>query len=124
MNQPNSQVPWDIEGMVVGEQLKEFMINYPRTLSVLIFTDDDVNQRNSVTLDPILKDENGFIPVINYHPSEQDEEKRDKLAIIAADIFRKAGAKTIIRSNWPPDVFLHIASTTRTSENIVNKYFS
>ena len=168
MNQPNAQVPWDVEGMVIGEQLKEFMLNYPRTLSVMIFTDDDVNQKNSVTLDPIIKDENGFIPVINYHPSEQDEEKRNKLAIIAADIFRKAGAKTIIRSNWPPDVFLHITSTmrigyvtdinceafqvkrlyiadnsvlfnglggpnptlttqalaTRTSEKIVNKYFS
>jgi len=169
MNQTNSQeVPWDVEGMVVGEQLKEFMLNYPRTLSVLIFTDDDVNQRNSVTLDPILKDENGFIPVINYRPSRQDEEKRNKLAYIAADILRKAGAKTIIRSNWPPDLFLHITSTmrigyvtdinceafqvkrlyiadnsvlfngiggpnptlttqalaTRTSEKIVNKYFS
>ena len=168
MNESNPEVPWDVEGMVVGEQLKEFMLNYPRTLSVLIFTDDDVNQSNSVTLDPILKDENGFIPVIHYQPSKQDEEKRNKLAIIAADIFRKAGAKTIIRSNWPADIFIHITSTmrmgyvtdinceafqvkrlyiadnsvlfnglggpnptlttqalaTRTSENIVNKYFS
>lgn len=113
LRQSDSQVPWDIEGFVVGEQLKEFMKNYPRTLSALIFTDDEVNQRNGITLDPGQKDENGFIPVINYQPSEKDEEKRNQLAMIAADIFRKAGAKTVIRANWPPNVFLHITSTMR-----------
>jgi choline dehydrogenase-like flavoprotein len=113
MNQTNTQVPWDIEGVVVGEQLKEFMREYPRTLSVLIFTDDEVNQNNGITLDPELKDENGFIPVIHYQPSVQDQEKRDQLAVIAADIFRQAGAKTIIRSNWPPGVFIHIQCTMR-----------
>ncbi len=113
LNPTNRQVPWDIEGMVVGEQLKEFMRNYPRTLSALIFTDDQVNQSNRVTLDPVLKDENGFIPVINYRPSVKDQEKREKLAWIAAEIMRKAGAKTVIRSNWPPELFIHITSTMR-----------
>lgn len=113
LNKSKSQEPWDIEGLVVGEQLKEFMRDYPRTLSVLIFTDDEVNQKNAVTLDPVLKDENGFIPVVNYEPSKNDEEKRDKLARIASEILRKAGAKTIIRSNWPPNVFIHIQSTMR-----------
>jgi len=105
--------PWDIEGLVVGEQLKEFMKDYPRTLSVLIFTDDEINQKNGVTLDTAMRDENGFVPVIRYEPSENDQEKRDKLASIASDILRKAGAKTIIRSNWPPNVFIHIQSTMR-----------
>jgi len=108
-----SRPPWDVEGRLAGEQLKGFMTDYRRTLSVLIFTDDDVNQRNSVTLDPVIKDENGYIPVIDYQPSEKDTEKRDKLAVIASDIFRKAGAKTIIRSNWPPGVFIHIIGTMR-----------
>ncbi|MDF2821452.1 MAG: choline dehydrogenase-like flavoprotein [Clostridiales bacterium] len=113
MNKSDPQVPWDIEGLVVGEQLKEYMMDYPRTLGLLIFTDDDVNQNNTITLDPILKDENGYIPVINYNPSELDVEKRDKLAVIASDILRKAGAKTIIRSNWLPNVFIHIQCTMR-----------
>jgi choline dehydrogenase-like flavoprotein len=113
LHRPNPNAPWDIEGLVVGEQLKELMREYPRTLSVLIFTDDDVNQSNSVTLDPQVRDENGFIPVINYQPSAADEERRTKLAVIAADIFRKAGAKTVIRSNWAPNVFLHILCTMR-----------
>jgi choline dehydrogenase-like flavoprotein len=61
----------------------------------------------------VLKDENGFLPIITYHQSAADEVKRNKLAEIAADIFRKAGAKIIIRSNWSPDVFIHITSTMR-----------
>ncbi|MGB8451429.1 MAG: GMC family oxidoreductase N-terminal domain-containing protein [Anaerocolumna sp.] len=113
LHEPDPQAPWDIEGLVAGEQLKELMRQYRSTLSVLIFTDDDVNQKNSVTLDPVLKDENGFIPVIDYHPSEKDAEKRNQLAVIASDILRKAGAKIIIRSNWPPGVFIHIQSTMR-----------
>ncbi|MDF2587155.1 MAG: choline dehydrogenase-like flavoprotein [Anaerocolumna sp.] len=109
----DKNVPWDIEGLVVGEQLKDFMRQYNRTLSLLIFTDDDVNQNNSVTLDPVRKDENGYIPVIHYVPSSQDKERRDQLATIASEILRNAGAKTIIRSDWPPEVFLHIQSTMR-----------
>ncbi len=113
LNQKDPQKPWDVEGRVVGEQLKEFMRDYRRTLSVLIFTDDEVNKRNSITLDPELKDENGYIPVINYQPSKSDMEKRDQLAVIATDIMRKAGAKTVIRSDWPPGIFIHIQSTMR-----------
>lgn len=113
LNHSSKNKPWDVEGLVVGEQLKSFMKDYNRTLSLLIFTDDDVNANNSVTLDPELKDENGFIPVIKYSPSASDEAKRDKLAYIAAEILRKAGAKTVIRSNWPPEVFIHITSTMR-----------
>ena len=116
LNQSDLSVPWDIEGLVAGDQLKEFMRDYPRTLSVLIFTDDEVNQRNGITLDADRKDENGFIPVISYRPSVRDEEKRNKLAAIASDILRKSGAKTIIRSNWPPDVFIHITSTMRMGD--------
>lgn len=112
-NKFHKQEPWDVEGIVVGEQLKEYMRDYSRTLSMLIFTDDAVNPNNSVTLDPVLQDENGFIPVIKYVPSTSDEAKRNKLAEIAADILRKAGAKTVIRSNWPPEVFIHITSTMR-----------
>lgn len=109
----NPDEPWDVEGLVVGERLKEFMRAYPRTLSILIITNDEENLRNSITLDPVLKDENGFIPVINYYPSEADAVKRDRLAYIAADLLRNAGAKTIIRSNWPPEAFIHIACTMR-----------
>lgn len=112
-NQTNGEEPWDIEGMVVGELLKEFMRNYSRTLSIVIFSDDDVNQNNGVTLDPVQKDENGYIPVITYQMSEGDAARRDELARHACEVLRKAGAKTITRANWPPDVCAHIMSTMR-----------
>lgn len=112
-NQPGEEEPWDREGIVAGELLKEFMRNYKRTLSIVIFSDDDVNQENGVTLDPSLRDENGYIPVITYRMSEADTARRDQLARIACEILRNAGAKTITRANWPPDVCAHIMSTMR-----------
>jgi choline dehydrogenase-like flavoprotein len=113
LNPANSQVPWDYEGVIVGEQLKEFMREYTRTLSVYLFTDDDVDQGNEITLDPVRRDENGFLPVIRYQPSARDYEKREQLAVIASDIFRAAGAKTIVRSNWSQEIFIHVMSTMR-----------
>lgn len=112
-NQINPTETWDIEGTVIGPQLKEFMKDYTRTLGVFIFTDDEVNQRNQVTLDYEIKDENGYIPKIMYYPSERDRIKRDRLAVIASDIYRKAGAKIVIRSNWPANIFIHIQCTMR-----------
>lgn len=113
LHKPNPDEPWDVKGKVVGQQLKELIMEYPRTLSVLIFTDDEVNPQNGVTLNPILKDEHGSIPVIKYQPSKKDEDKRNKLAVIAADLLKKAGAKKIIRANGAPNLFAHIESTMR-----------
>lgn len=104
---------WDLEGAIMGSKLKEVMQDYKRTLSLLIFTDDAVSQKNAVTLDPDIRDENGFIPNVAYYPNEQDRIKRDRLAEIAADILRKAGAKTVIRANWPANIYLHIQCTMR-----------
>ncbi len=113
LNPPPPGAAWDVEGMVAGEQLKEFMREYRRTLSMLIFTDDQVDQRNEIVVDPELRDEHGPIPVIRYQPSEEDARKRDELAGYAAEILRAAGARTVIRSNWRPDIFIHIMSTMR-----------
>lgn len=113
LQKPTTEAPWDYEGMIAGELLKEFMRDYPRTISLLIFTDDDVNQNSTVSLDPYLRDENGYIPVIDYRPGKGDEERRNRLAVIAADMLRKAGARTVVRANWSPNVYLHIMSTMR-----------
>lgn len=108
-----NQQPWDLEGLVAGEQLKELMRNYSKTMGIVIFSDDEVNQKNGVTLDLEQRDENGYIPVIAYQVSDEDIAKRDELARIAADILRKAGAKIITRANWPFEVYAHIMSTMR-----------
>ncbi|TCL54838.1 choline dehydrogenase-like flavoprotein [Kineothrix alysoides] len=104
---------WNMEGAVAGAQLKEMMMDYKRTLSLLIFTDDEVSQRNGVSLDYKVRDAHGFIPKIVYYPGEKDRIKRDRLATIAADILKKAGARTILRSNWPANLYIHIQSTMR-----------
>ena len=120
-NKVAAGLPWDTEGAIIGSKLKEAMMDYKRTLCLLIFTDDIVSQKNAVTLDKNIRDENGFIPNVAYYPSEEDRIKRDRLAFIAADILRKAGAKTINRANWQANTYLHIQCTMRmgfvTDEN-------
>lgn len=109
----NADAAWDFEGLVAGEQLKEFMREYKRTLSLLLFIDDDVSQSNEVVLDPVMKDDYGYIPVIRYQPSEQDVMKREQIATYASQLLRAAGAKTITRANWPAELYIHIMSTMR-----------
>jgi choline dehydrogenase-like flavoprotein len=113
LSTPNPQAAWDVEGIVSGEQLKDFMREYRRSLSILLFTDDEVSQNNEVTLDPIQKDDYGYIPVIRYQPSEADILKRDQIATYAAQLLRAAGARTVIRANWPPELYIHIMCTMR-----------
>lgn len=113
LQKPDSEEPWDVNGSAVGQELRKLMTEYPRTLSVLIITDDEVDQKNGVTLNHVIKDEHGSVPVITYQPCKKDHEKRHKLALIAADILKKAGAKKIIRSNGAPNLFAHIQSTMR-----------
>ena len=113
LHRPGPKEPWDVYGRVVGEKLKYLMSQYRRTLSILIIVDDEVNPQNGVTLDPVLKDEHGPVPLMRYSPGKKDKEKRDQLAGIAANILRKAGAKEIIRADYPPGLFIHQHSTMR-----------
>lgn len=113
LNKPNSEEPWDIRGRIVGQELKDLMLEYSRTLSILIFCDDEVNQKNGISLDPLLKDNYGRIPYIKYQSSKKDKSKRDELAAVAADILKKTGAKKVIRSDWPAGLFIHMQSTMR-----------
>lgn len=104
---------WNTEGRVVGADLAEAMKNYQKTLSLLVVTDDEVDFQNRVELDPNIKDEHGQVPLIHYTPTKKSQERREKLAIVAADILRHAGAKEIHRTNVPPNYFMHIQSTMR-----------
>lgn len=99
--------------VIVGEPLKKLMSDYRKSLNLAIFTDDDIDQKNGITLDYTHKDDNGYIPVISYQPGNFSMERREKLAVIATDILRKAGADTVIRTNLSPQLFIHIMSTMR-----------
>ena len=121
LRKPNPKEPWDVVGRVVNAELKELMAEYPRTLSIMILIDDGVKRRNRVILDSVIKDEHGPISLPFYLPGVKDLMKRNKLASFAADILKKAGAKKIIHTDWPPDAFAHLQSTMRigyvTDEN-------
>lgn len=108
-----SKNSWDIEGGLAGPFLRKWMDEYPRSLSILVTTDDEVDEQNGVTLDPLLSDENGFVPVIRYKATKKSERKQVKLAGLAADILKKAGAKKVHRSNWPSGIMIHMESTMR-----------
>ncbi|MNC23680.1 6'''-hydroxyparomomycin C oxidase [compost metagenome] len=113
LNPPEPGAPWDIHGRVVGPQLKELMMNYSRTMSMLLLTDDETLYRNRVEVDPLLKDENGPIPVIHYTPSVKTLKKRDQLARYASETLKQAGARKIIRSDTPFGSMIHLESTMR-----------
>jgi len=113
LNPPEPNAPWDVRGRVVGPELKELMAKYRQTISILIIVNDDVDQRNGVTLDPLIKDEHGPVPYVKYIPTRKSIRRRDQLAKIAADILRTAGAKKIIRADLPAGLFIHIESSMR-----------
>ncbi len=113
LNEPTPEAPWDYVGRLVGSDLKEFMAQYRQTLSILISVDDEVNINNGVTVDPAIQDEHGPIPVFHYQSTKANDKKRYQLAKIAAEILKKAGAKTVIRSDWPPGLAVHAESSMR-----------
>ncbi|MNO33114.1 6'''-hydroxyparomomycin C oxidase [compost metagenome] len=110
---PEPGEPWDIRGRVVGPQLKELMMNYSRTMTYLLLTDDETLYHNRVEVDPLLKDENGPIPIVHYTPSPKTLQRRDRLARYACESLKAAGAKRIIRSDTPFAFQLHLESTMR-----------
>ncbi|MFD1851438.1 GMC family oxidoreductase N-terminal domain-containing protein [Oceanobacillus bengalensis] len=110
---PTDSDIWDLEGRLVGSELEKAMNDYTRTLTLSVITDDEVLYRNRVELDSNIKDEHGAVPLVYYSPSEKSKQRREQLAKIATAILRKAGAKTVHRSDLPPNYFIHLHSTMR-----------
>ena len=104
--------PWDTRGYIVGKELKRRMANYRQTKAILVLTDDLPHQDNGVSLDETFADEHGPVPKVRYEPKAGDDERRDELARIAADIHRNAGASHVHRAEWPP-LLLHMQSSMR-----------
>lgn len=113
LHPPKPGDPWDVKGVPFGFEIKEWMEAYPRSLSILVSTDDDVDQQNGVTVNPAISDENGPIPIVKYIPTKRSSKRRKELMKLSADLLRKAGAKKIIWSDWPPGMMIHIESTMR-----------
>ncbi len=103
-------------GRLIGKDLKNVMANVDRMLNVDIFTDDDVEAQNRITLSPTLPpDEHGPVPRIEIkqrNRSARTVRNREFLAQQAVRLLQALGAKSIHRINKPPFV-IHSHSTMR-----------
>lgn len=105
-----SDAPWDSLGRLGGTDLKRMYAQYRRLLPIFILPDDRPQRQNGVSVSSAMKDEHGPIAQVRFEPSETDKYRRDRLAEIAADILRNAGASYIHRADTPP-TGIHIHST-------------
>jgi len=109
-----------VAGRLIGERLKRFLGGIDRLLAVAVITDDDVSSTNRVTLSTAMSpDAHGPVARVELrHRTERTLSNREYLAARAVEILRAAGAREIVRVNWPP-VLIHIHSTMRmgTSES-------
>ncbi len=113
---PGNAYGADTVGRLVGKDLKEAMSNVDRLLHVNIFTDDDVEAQNRVTLSTNLPpDEHGPVPRIEIHQrnrSARTVRNREFLGKQAVRLLRALGATKVHRINKPPFV-IHSHSTMR-----------
>jgi choline dehydrogenase-like flavoprotein len=106
----------DAVGRIVGRRLKGVLANVEKLLSVIVVTDDDVENQNRVALSSTFPpDEHGAVPLIEVHHrnrSARTAANREFLVQKAADLVRAAGALEVFRLNWAP-YLVHIHSTMR-----------
>jgi choline dehydrogenase-like flavoprotein len=107
---------WDgTTGRVPGDELKETLSDVNKLLNVLVITDDDVEAQNRVVRSSLPGDEQGPIPKVIFKQRERSARtmaNREYCADQAARLLRAAGARRVIRMDWPP-LILHVQSTMR-----------
>src|SRR4051794_2742218 len=114
----------DSLGRRVGNDLRA-LLNHgvDRLLNVLVITDDDVEAQNRVTLSEQLPpDEHGPVPKVEFHQrarSARTRKNREYLVGKAVKLLRAAGAKQVLRLDWPP-LILHVQSTMRMGSDPAN----
>ena len=106
----------DLVGRLVGADLKEAMANVDRLLNIDVFTDDDVEYQNRVSLSPSFPpDEHGPVPRIEIHHRNRSARtiaNREFLVDQAVRLLRALGARKVYRIHKPPFV-IHSHSTMR-----------
>ena len=114
----------DSIGRRMGNDLRA-LLNHgvDRLLNVLVITDDDVEAQNRVTLSQQLPaDEHGPVPKVEFHQrqrSARTKKNREYLVGKAVKLLRAAGAKQVLRLDWPP-LILHVQSTMRMGSDPSN----
>jgi len=104
----------DAVGRLVGERLKRFMSNIDRLVGVALITDDDVLPQNRVTLSTTMApDAHGPVGrLVIPARSPRTLKNREYLAARAVELLRAAGAREVIRVNFP-GLLLHLHGTMR-----------
>lgn len=106
----------DAVGRLVGPVLKHVMSNIDRLLNVDVFTDDDVEAQNRVSLSTTLPpDEHGPVPRVTVQQrnrSARTVRNRETLVAKTVELLRAAGATEVYRMN-KGSFMLHLHSTMR-----------
>ena len=106
----------DTVGRLLGRDLKMAMSNVDRLLYIDVFTDDDVEAQNRVTLSSnVPPDEHGPVPRIEIqyrNRSARTIRNREYLVEQAVRLLRALGAARVHRINKPPFV-IHSHGTMR-----------
>ena len=104
----------DAVGRYVGLRLKRFLDHIDRLIVVGVITDDDVMPENRVTLSTSMSpDAHGAVArVALRRRSARTLKNREYLVARAVELVRAAGAREIVRLNWPP-ILIHIHSALR-----------
>jgi hypothetical protein len=110
----------DTVGRLVGRDLKEVMANLDRLMNIDVFTDDDVELQNGVSLSSSFPaDEHGPVPRIEIQHrrrSARTVANREFLVGRAVQLLRSLGATKVCRISKPPFV-IHCHSTMRMGAN-------
>jgi choline dehydrogenase-like flavoprotein len=101
-------------GRLVGRRLKAFMSDVDKLIGIAVIADDDVHPANRVDLSPTMApDLHGPVARLSIRARTQRTlRNREYLAARAADLLRAAGARQIVRANFP-GLLLHLHSTMR-----------
>jgi choline dehydrogenase-like flavoprotein len=104
----------DAVGRLIGNRLKRFLADIDHVLAAFAITDDEVQADSRVTLSTTMKpDEHGPIPRVELpHRSVRTTRNREFLVARIVELMRAAGAREVVRVNWPP-LLVHIHSTMR-----------
>jgi choline dehydrogenase-like flavoprotein len=113
----------DTSGRLIGNRFADLMSRAQRLLIIGIFTDDDVEANNRVTLSQAYPpDDHGPIPKAFFdhrHRSARTVANREFLAGKAVELMRAAGARAVHRLNVPPLV-VHPHSTMRMGHDVAD----
>ncbi len=108
--------PWDgPSGRPIGNELKEILSDVDRLLNFVTLVDDDVEPNNRTMLSAMPADEHGAAPKVSFAKrgrSARTLANREFMAHRAAEVLRAAGAKKVLRLDWPP-LILHVQSSMR-----------